>query len=340
MLWSHYFFKNYTNFIRNSELSLELARGLVSEHQIQASLPSVIFKPSFRHPSLITLASLQPSLVFSPKVPSIDPCLLDFRQEGQMATFSPTVLRKSVWVRRCPSTVLCTALRSLLNQGLVHTRVWRRENKSRLFQDFLLLSAVLRLQWRFQNLRQTPVRTQTPVETLFVYGSKRWKPQFWVDSQLRTQLTKQPPQSSIKGNFYVRVRFRGVSSTVEEVVRVRFRCLLSWKTNRGNTGRTVLGHCLRGPLGFCLFRVSLWDLSGLFPCLLLLRNPHRSSWNTWQNGLGKILNISLLLGCPRIWLISLGVFKSYSLKLRRNYLEKSFSPKDFEGADPLKNYEK
>ena len=32
----------------------------------------------------------------------------------------------------------------------------------------------------------------------FVYGSKRWKSQFSVDSQLRTQLTKQLPQSSSK----------------------------------------------------------------------------------------------------------------------------------------------
>ena len=75
-----------------------------------------------------------------------------------------------------------------------------------------------------------------------VYGSKWWKSQYSVDSQLRTQLTMQPPQSSSKGNFIVRVRFGGVPSTVEEVVRVRFCCLLSWKTNTGNTGRTVLGH--------------------------------------------------------------------------------------------------
>ena len=38
------------------------------------------------------------------------------------------------------------------------------------------------------------------------------------------ELTKQLPQSSSKGNFFVRVRFGGVPSTVEEVVRVRF-CL-------------------------------------------------------------------------------------------------------------------
>ena len=76
----------------------------------------------------------------------------------------------------------------------------------------------------------------------FGYGSKRWTSQFFVDSQLRTQRRKQPHQSSSKGNFFARVRFGGVLSTVEEVVRVPFCCLLSWKTNTGNTGRTVLGH--------------------------------------------------------------------------------------------------
>ena len=48
-----------------------------------------------------------------------------------------------------------------------------------------------------------------------------------VPSHLGTQLTRQPPQSSSKGSFFVRVRFGGVPSTVEEVVRVRFCCLLS-----------------------------------------------------------------------------------------------------------------
>ena len=75
-----------------------------------------------------------------------------------------------------------------------------------------------------------------------VYSSKWWKSQFSVDSQLRTQLTKQPPQSSSKGNFFVRVLFGGLPSTVEEVVRVRFCCLPSWETNTRNTSQTVLGH--------------------------------------------------------------------------------------------------
>ena len=46
---------------------------------------------------------------------------------------------------------------------------------------------------------------------------------------------------SSKGPLLVRVRFGEVPSTVEEVIRVRFCCLLSRKTNTGNTGRTVLG---------------------------------------------------------------------------------------------------
>ena len=85
-------------------------------------------------------------------------------------------------------------------------------------------------------------KNQDVSEYGFGYGSKRWKSQISMDSQLRTQRRKQPPQSFSKGNFFVRVRFGGVPSTVEEVVRVRFCCLLSWKTNTGNTGRTVLGH--------------------------------------------------------------------------------------------------
>ena len=51
------------------------------------------------------------------------------------------------------------SFRFLLNQGLVHTRIWRR-NKSALFQDFLLVSSVLRVRGRFQNPRQTPVRAK------------------------------------------------------------------------------------------------------------------------------------------------------------------------------------
>ena len=51
----------------------------------------------------------------------------------------------------------------------------------------------------------------------------------WIPSW---EPTKQPPQSSSKGNLFVRVRFGGVPSTVEEVVRVRFCCLLSWRPTR------------------------------------------------------------------------------------------------------------
>ena len=50
-------------------------------------------------------------------------------------------------------------LRSLSTQGLLHTE-FGAENKSALFQDFLLLSAVLRVRGRFHNPRQTLVRTK------------------------------------------------------------------------------------------------------------------------------------------------------------------------------------
>ena len=55
------------------------------------------------------------------------------------------------------------------------------------------------------------IHNQEVSEYGFVYGSKLWKFQFSVDSQLRTQLTKQPPRSSSKGNFFVRVRLRRLS---------------------------------------------------------------------------------------------------------------------------------
>ena len=49
-------------------------------------------------------------------------------------------------------------------------------------------------------------------------------------------------EGSSKGNLFVRVRLGGVPSMVEELVWVRLCCLLSSKTNTGNTGRTVFGH--------------------------------------------------------------------------------------------------
>ena len=67
-------------------------------------------------------------------------------------------------------------------------------------------------------------------------------PVYYTPISVHPKLTKPLPQSSSKGIFFVRVRFGGVPSTVEEVVWVRFCCLPSWKTNMGNTGRTVLGH--------------------------------------------------------------------------------------------------
>ena len=122
-------------------------------------------------------------------------------------------------------------------------------------------------------------------------------PYFLVDSHLRTQQSK-PPRRSSKGNFFVRVRFGGVPSPVEVVVQVRFCCLLSWKTNTGNTGPnstrdTVLmfGKGMRtatfqfsevwrligwpGPLLNCLSRTNPYQTShSLNASPLSLNNPH------------------------------------------------------------------
>ena len=57
---------------------------------------------------------------------------------------------------------------------------------------------------------------------------------------MRAQLAKQPASKLFYREFLC------PSSTVDEVVRVRFCCLLNCKTNTGNTGRTVLGHRPKG----------------------------------------------------------------------------------------------
>ena len=67
---------------------------------------------------------------------------------------------------------------------------------------------------------------------------------FFVDSHLGTQLTRQPPRSSSKGNLFVRVRFGGVPSTVEEVVPYgSVACLIerpTWDTYADQYLDTVL----------------------------------------------------------------------------------------------------
>ena len=57
-------------------------------------------------------------------------------------------------------------VRSLLNQGLVHTRIWRRK-KSALFQDFSSFEGPRAISKPAPN----PGAHQTPVETL---SEKRW----------------------------------------------------------------------------------------------------------------------------------------------------------------------
>ena len=63
---------------------------------------------------------------------------------------------------------------------LFSTRVWcipgfGTENKSALFQGFLLISAVLRVQGRFQNLPPNPGTHQTPVEMLSEFRPRKKK---------------------------------------------------------------------------------------------------------------------------------------------------------------------
>ena len=62
--------------------------------------------------------------------------------------------------------------RSLLNQGLAHTRVWHSD-KSALFQDFWLISAVWRARGRKQNSRKKNRTRQSRVETATL--SEFWK---------------------------------------------------------------------------------------------------------------------------------------------------------------------
>ena len=71
--------------------------------------------------------------------------------------------RANICHLQCSATMLaCKAnkrVTSLLHQGLVHTRVWRRKY-SALFQDYLLLSAVLRVRGRFKTRAQTRQRAE------------------------------------------------------------------------------------------------------------------------------------------------------------------------------------
>ena len=98
------------------------------------------------------------------------------------------------------------------------------------------------LRW---TLQKHQVWTALSLKDLFSSGGLRARLRVWFQAVKMpifggfplgggTQLTRQLPQSSSKRSFLVRVRFGGVPSTVEEVVRVRF-CLRFWKTNMGNT---------------------------------------------------------------------------------------------------------
>ena len=73
----------------------------------------------------------------------------------------------------------------------------------------------------------------------FMNGSWQWKSHFSVDSQLKAQLTKQPPQNSNKGISLSKYGSKGF--------RVRLRRLSEYgsvacSVEHGKHGRTVLGH--------------------------------------------------------------------------------------------------
>ena len=85
------------------------------------------------------------------------------------------------WCANCPPTKFRNERAARRGSDLFLTRVWcipefGAENKSALFQDFLLLSAVLRGRGRFQNPRQTPVRTKLRLKRLPSSG------RFWPGS--------------------------------------------------------------------------------------------------------------------------------------------------------------
>ena len=94
----------------------------------------------------------------------------------------------------------------------------------------------------------------------FVHGSKLWKCQFgWI---LTWELNHQGNllKALLRGISLSELRFRGVPSMFEEVVRVRFCCLVStvsWKTNTGKTGRTAPRHRLKISLFWWTFSLSV-----------------------------------------------------------------------------------
>ena len=93
---------------------------------------------------------------------------------------------------------------------------------------------------RGQGLRSGPLRSiRRCPSTVSCTVPNRELP-ISVDSNLGTQLTRQPHQSSSKGNLFVRVLFRRVPSTVEKVFRVRLCYLAERPTRTENTGRTPM----------------------------------------------------------------------------------------------------
>ena len=124
-----------------------------------------------------------------------------------------------------------------------------------------------------QNPRRDPAEPserppQSPLRGTFPRrASQRVAPLGWWPSGTLEQFSEPNSPNSqsnrlkallSKGNLPVRVRFGAVLSTIEEVVPVRFCCSLSWKTNTGNTGRTVLGHCPTSPFWSSVCNSDFW----------------------------------------------------------------------------------
>ena len=69
---------------------------------------------------------------------------------------------------------------------VVHTRAWRRKLKRPFSSSFFvpLLSGVLRVRGRFQNLRQTPVRTKLRLKRFLMYLLRKIAPRVGSSRQM------------------------------------------------------------------------------------------------------------------------------------------------------------
>ena len=99
-----------------------------------------------------------------------------------------------------------------------------------------VLAAEIPCEWKFATKFASDCECDGVVHSAWGFGPSRRV----IHS---TKLARPLPQSLSQTQcLFVRVRFGGVLSTVEEVVRVRFCRLLSRKTNMRSIGRTAPGH--------------------------------------------------------------------------------------------------